>query len=114
MPEVTQQDVARLFVKLEAGEIFFGLMKRLDQAFTPTFVLDQQRTFPEQVDVTVFAVELLDARFKRRNLTALDAKHLEKFIPKLLALASSLSTCRHSLENMRARLAISFQSRGID
>ena len=87
VPEVAQQDVARLFVRRKAGKIIFSLMEGLDQTFAPAFVLNQQRALPEQVNVAVLAADFFDALFKRRYLTALDAKHVKKFVPKTFSVS---------------------------
>src|SRR5450830_227870 len=86
VPEVAQQDVARLFVGFEAGEIVLGLIEGFDQILAAAFVLDEQGAFPQQVDVAVFLVYFLDAPLKCGDLAALDAEDLEKLIPEALGI----------------------------
>src|SRR5450830_157278 len=86
VPEVAQQDVARLFVGFEAGEIVLGLIEGFDQILAAAFVLDEQGAFPQQVDVAVFLVYFLDEPLKCGDLAAFDAEDLEKLIPEALGI----------------------------
>jgi hypothetical protein len=49
-------------------------------------VLDQHHAFPQQVDVTVLAVELLDAALEAGESAARDAEDGEELVPEGLGL----------------------------
>ncbi|MBK9442465.1 MAG: hypothetical protein IPN53_14640 [Comamonadaceae bacterium] len=52
------------------------------QILATAFVLDQQRAFPQQVEIAFFAADFLDTLLKGGHFAALDAKDLKKFIPE--------------------------------
>lgn len=82
VPEVAQQDVAGFFISFETGKVVLGLFVSPGQIPATAFVLNQQRAFPQQVDIAVFVTQLLDALLKGGDLAALDAKGLKKLVPE--------------------------------
>jgi hypothetical protein len=76
-------------------------------------VFDQQHAFPQQIDVAVAAIDLLDPFFEVGDAAAADAEHLEETVPEGLRLGIFGRRVGHSREKRKARSLISFQLNGI-
>ena len=83
-PEVADEHVARQLVVAEPREVLLRLSVGAGQVFAAALLLDEQGAFPEQVDVAVARIELLDALLEARHLAALHAEDLEEGIKETL------------------------------
>src|ERR1035441_3073578 len=69
-------------------EILKGLGLGLAEVLPEALVFDQQRAFPEQVNVTVLPRDALDRLLEAGHQPALDAEHVEELVPEGLFLGS--------------------------
>src|ERR1019366_133312 len=67
-------------------EVLKGLGLGLAEVLPKALVLDQQRAFPEQVNVAVLPRDALDWLLKAGHQPALDAQHIEELVPEGLFL----------------------------
>ncbi len=86
--EIAGQHPAGLLRRVDALHIIERLALRPAKVQAGAFLFDQQRAGPEQVDKAMAIVQQLDALFIDRDLLALDAENLEKFIVECLGLAA--------------------------
>ena len=88
--EVRDNHIARGFLGAALVEqvldILEGLRLRLAEVLSEALVLDQQRAFPEQVNVAVLPRDALDRLLKAGHQPALDAEHIEELVPEGLFL----------------------------
>src|SRR5690606_38511520 len=70
----------------QAVEVVAGLGVGAVQVLAAGLVLDQQHALPEQVDVAVLAIELLDPLLETGDALAADAEDLEELVPEGLGL----------------------------
>lgn len=84
--EVADQQVARQLGVGKAMEIITRLRVCAVQILAARLVLDQQHALPQQVDVTVLAVEFLHLLLEVRHPPAADPEHIEKPVPERLRL----------------------------
>jgi len=80
--EVGDQHESGQVAFLDAGEVIEGLGVGAVEIFAARFVLDEERTFPEEVDVTLLVAELFDGFFKAGDALAVDAEDVEEFGPE--------------------------------
>ena len=82
--EVGHEDVLRQVGVFQPVEVFSRLLVRGIELRAPALVLDQQFAFPQQIDVTVLAVNLLDLVFEACHTAALDAEDFKELVPERL------------------------------
>lgn len=80
-------DAVRRIVAPEPGKTVDRQFVSPSQVLSPALLLDPQRAVPQQIDVAVALVKLLDPLFKAGYLAPLQAKHLEEAVQKALGLA---------------------------
>lgn len=80
--EIGDQHVTRQFLFLQAGEIVGALLVGAVEVLAARLMLYEQRPLPEQVDVAVLAVDLLDALLEAGDAAPRYAEELEERIPK--------------------------------
>ncbi len=88
--KVGNDDIPRHFILASLADqildIIEGLRFRLAEVLATTFVLDKEHPFPEQIDSSVRAGNLLDRFLERGHRPALHAEDPEEFVPKGLLL----------------------------
>ncbi|MFZ2631678.1 MAG: hypothetical protein WA081_15295 [Desulfosalsimonadaceae bacterium] len=84
--EVGNNDVLGQVPLFQAGEIIEGLLMGAVKILAPGFVLDEQHSFPEQINIPVTAVDFLHALFKTSHTAAADAEYMKKLVPESFGL----------------------------
>ena len=84
---VTRGVLGAAFVE-QVLEVLKGLGLGLAEVLSEALVLDQQRGFPEQVNVAVLPRDALDWLLEAGHQPALDAEHVEELVPEGLFLGS--------------------------
>lgn len=84
--EIGHQQVAWQLGVAQAVEVVAGLGVGAVQVLAAGLVLDQQHTLPEQVNVAILAIELLDPLLEAGDALAADAEDVEELVPEGLGL----------------------------
>ena len=82
---ITRGILGAAFVE-QVLDVLKGLGLGFAEVLAEALVLDQQRAFPEQVNVAVLPGDALDRLFKAGHQPALDAEHVEELVPEGLFL----------------------------